>query len=931
MAFIVSLHPDEASCQSRSQWVRNTSRPHKITEGLQGRHLSIWPSHGRYYNAKTGMWEWQRPQIFCTTEDLLTPTFVTPFLLPMLENAGANVFVPRERDIQRDEYIVDNDLAMSGFMEISGGETWSKAPRAGYAIGHGVYHDGDRPFSRGSARMAVSTQGQNLSKAYYRPNIRVGGKYAVYVSYQTVEGSVDDAEYTVVHQGQSTRFKVNQRMGSGTWVYLGTFEFDGNSTYSNYVMVSNHSSRRGYVTTDAVRFGGGMGDHERGGRTSGLPRALEAARYWVQYAGGPRAVVVSKGGHDDYGDDVNTRSLMSNWLSYGSMTNPTEDNNGGVCANDTITLSEAVAKAYIDSISASGADSATMAQADSVAKAIADSVARIPFQHINAVNGKTMTGRVPLDMQIGIHTDAGWARDFTTPYGTLAICTSQFNQNRLAAGSSRKQSFDLACDLLYNVSRDIKKRFGNWTTREVWDRNYSETRLPAQPSAILEMLSHENFPDIRLAHDPYFKFSVARSIYVTILKYLARVDGKKAVVQPLPPQRFQAGKLRANVLTLTWQPQTDEYEPTAVPTSYNVYTRIGDRGYDNGRNIGSTEYKIALQANKIYRFRVTAVNAGGESFPTEELVAMYNPEAKETVLIINAFHRLSSPTVVETDTTCGFDIIDDIGLSYGTTAGWVGRQIVFDKSKAGQVQGLGYSDTSLLGRYVAGNDFNYAFSHADAISRAGKYNIVSMSSEAIDSTTTLTPYPMLDIIFGNEKDDGHSLRHYKTFQPHLKNAIAGYLSHGGGLFASGSYIASDMQTEADSTWLAENMHIRLGGTDRIAMPLDESTSGDTLCFATDSVEVFRHVNECHYASVSSDILLPAPSALSPAPSAHMTSVEAAVNGPLAFRYADGQPASCFYNDGKKRIYTLGFPFECIKSQDTRRRVMTDIIKTILKQ
>ena len=35
--------------------------------------------------------------------------YTLPMLVPMLENAGANVFVPRERDWQVHEVIVDND------------------------------------------------------------------------------------------------------------------------------------------------------------------------------------------------------------------------------------------------------------------------------------------------------------------------------------------------------------------------------------------------------------------------------------------------------------------------------------------------------------------------------------------------------------------------------------------------------------------------------------------------------------------------------------------------------------------------------------------------------------------------------------------------------------------------------------------------------
>ena len=47
--------------------------------------------------------------LFGTTEDLYTQTIVIPYLFPMLENAGAVVVSPRERDWQKQEVIVDND------------------------------------------------------------------------------------------------------------------------------------------------------------------------------------------------------------------------------------------------------------------------------------------------------------------------------------------------------------------------------------------------------------------------------------------------------------------------------------------------------------------------------------------------------------------------------------------------------------------------------------------------------------------------------------------------------------------------------------------------------------------------------------------------------------------------------------------------------
>ena len=40
--------------------------------------------------------------------------YIYPFAVPMLENAGAYVFLPRERDINLNEVIVDNDVNESG-------------------------------------------------------------------------------------------------------------------------------------------------------------------------------------------------------------------------------------------------------------------------------------------------------------------------------------------------------------------------------------------------------------------------------------------------------------------------------------------------------------------------------------------------------------------------------------------------------------------------------------------------------------------------------------------------------------------------------------------------------------------------------------------------------------------------------------------------
>ena len=71
------------------------------------------------------------PRLFGTTEDLFTQSFVVPYLIPMLENAGAIVFTPRERNWQRQEVIVDNNTCPAGsqYLEVNYKNAAGQTPR----------------------------------------------------------------------------------------------------------------------------------------------------------------------------------------------------------------------------------------------------------------------------------------------------------------------------------------------------------------------------------------------------------------------------------------------------------------------------------------------------------------------------------------------------------------------------------------------------------------------------------------------------------------------------------------------------------------------------------------------------------------------------------------------------------------------------------
>lgn len=823
-------------------WVYNVSHPYFITEGLQNRHLSVWASHGRYYANDQKRWKWQRPHLFCTTEDLFTQTIVIPYLIPMLENAGAIVFTPRERDWQTHEVIIDNDDPIKGayYREEINGKKWKQSKLPGFAAKKALYADGENPFEDGTVRKVKATKKKNASLISYQPNLPEDGKYAVYVSYQSLPKSVSDAKYIVYHKGQATEFTVNQQMGGGTWVYLGTFDFDKGCTPSNRVVVTGQASSKGYVTSDAVRFGGGMGNITRGDYNSGLPRCLEGARYYAQWAGAPYSVYGGRKGTNDYADDINTRSLMTNWLGGGSIYMP-------------------------------------------------------------ALEGK----KVPFELTLAVHSDAGYNKDGKTTWGSLAICTTNFNDERLNSGISRFTSKDFAKALLKNLVRDMRANYGQFEERYLWDRNYSETRLPEVPSAIIEMLSHQSFPDMKLAQDPMCKFTIARSLYKTILRFVSSNHGKKYTVQPLAPNHFSIDLDSKGLATLSWSPKIDKTEPSATPTSYVLYTAQGQRGgFDNGQMIKNAGCQIQLEPGKLYHFKVTAYNKGGESFPSETLSVLYNPKATQKILVVNNFHRLASPQVIDTATEQGFDMDIDPGVSYGLTAGWNGKQLVFDRSKMGREDsnGLGYCQDELAGKFIAGNTFDYTTEHAKAIALSNMYSITSCSSEAVISgKINMSKYQVVDLINGLERHDGYTPEFYKSFSPTMMKKIEAYTLQGGKLLVSGSYTGSDMQSDEEKAFLEKTLKLNYEPVDSLLPTSDVEGLGLQFSY-------YNELNDKHYAATHPEILQPTSGAI------------------CAMQYANGASAAVAYKGSDYRTFTLGFPFECIRDEKLRSQIIAGILK-----
>lgn len=753
-----------------TQWVTNTSRPYSAKQGLDGKHIALWGSHGQYFHQPTESWRWQRAKVWTTVEDLYTTSYTMPFLVPMLENAGAVVVQPRERDTQTHEQIVDNTQAMSSGQ-------WAIAEGCGWATPEKPLLEGENPFTFGSyATEATGNKAKGEMK--YTPSLPEG-EYAVYVSYQTLPNSSTKAQYTVVHKGQKTTFAVNQKMGGGTWVYLGTFAFDDDQA-NNYVSVAAVANGKEVVTTDAVKFGGGMGSvarykqpdsfenvpsskdlpegdvvmidtaellaNQANAITSGLPRYIEAARYWMQYSGIPDSIYNYTDSKNDYVDDYASRGIWVNYLAGGSAANPNEPGLG-----------------------------------------------------------------IPLHASLAFHTDAG-IRDEVV--GTLIIYKDHDDDKNknFPTGKSRINARDLADYMQTQIVEDMRAIYApEWTRRQLNNSSYAEARHPKVPAVLLELLSHQNPTDMKYGLDPRVRFTISRAMYKSFLRFMHEQYGTEYVVQPLPvnsmAMRMESGLATPNTksIKVTWAPTNDPLETTATPTYYIVYTRQNDGDWDNGVRVATNEYTFTPDKGTRYDIRVAAGNAGGISFPSETLSAYVAPEEKGQVLIINGFTRVSGPDWWQ-DSIYGGIRPYHHAVPYGKGVNYIGEVYDFDKRNEWKTDdncGWGMCHCDHMDHPTVGNTFDYPTMHGRVLAEMG-YSYVSTSVAAVDS---IADYDVVDVILGKQKTVimGNDTS-FHCMPANLQHALTHYLQHGGRLLLSGAHIASDMQSKEDAAFTKNQLH-----------------------------------------------------------------------------------------------------------------------------
>ena len=864
-------------------------------KALDGNIVAVWPSHGWYFEPYLNRWEWQRARMFQTVEDMYTHSYMIPFIMPMLENAGAYVWDARERDTHNFGAVVDNDggQAQTGYSEHNGKNKWEQGQGTGFSFARATYKDFENPFTEGTFRQVKAIKDKKkVSTAAWSVDMPEAGTYALYISYKTLPKSVKDAQYVVNSLDGERSFKVDQTMGGGVWVYLGSFQL-AKGVNKDVVVLSNYSEDKdGIITADAIRVGGGKGNIVR---RVALPteenKAIAAknkdekylgkegmdykyvgsgdhpwfhigSRYYLQWAGFPQQVYSTSEGINDYVDDYRSRGEWVNYLAGGSSVLP-----------------------------------------------------------------KQPGLNIPVDVSFCLHTDAG-----TTPnddiVGTLLIyCTTKDGKRfgKYEDGTPRELSRQFADIVSSEVVNDIRAKWEpNWTRRGMWDKSYYEARVPEVPALLMELLSHQNFADMKYGLDPGFRFDVSRAIYKGILKFIAKRDHRDYVVQPLAVNSFEISEASSpGTFLLTWKPTHDNLSQGADPTQYVVLEQAGrDAGFKEVAVTPDPQYLARVNDNKIHSYKIIAMNDGGRSFPSETLSLGIAPNSKGTVMVVNGFTRVSGPDWFDGEKYAGFYDEKDHGVPYMQQINYLGSQHEFRRHldwRDDDAPGFGACRSNHETEVIAGNTFDYPAIHGEAIMAAG-YSFVSSSVQAVEERpSALYGYKVLDLILGKQKEiptgRGAKPSRFKAFTPALMDVMTSFTQRGGSVLVSGAYVGTDIwdkdsvnQVETNFAknvlgfqWVDRSATLR-GEAYTVPTPGNLMTDGDTFQFC-------NKLNDKLYAVESPDAIKASDD-----------------RGYTFMRYSENNiPAGIVSDRYGYRTVVMGFPFEVMTDKAQRNHLMQTVL------
>lgn len=398
-------------------------------------------------------------------------------------------------------------------------------------------------------------------------------------------------------------------------------------------------------------------------------------------------------------------------------------------------------------------------------------------------------------------------------------------------------------------------------------------------STIAEVAFHDNPLDASLLRLPRVRLAMAKASFRAALKYFKEFapDHRDFTMLPESPEILSVSAESPNHALVQWA--SGVVKPGDAPAaSYRVYQSTDGFGFDGGTvTTGGTSMLVEnLTTGTAHYFRVTAVNAGGESKPSRVLGMAYIGKQPET-LVVSGFSSLTED----------LDLVEFAAIGLGSAmhvGGDFVRIIPRLMNPGDQVA-------------VAGN----------AILESGR-GFESCSAEVL-SVLPLSParHKTIALLFGRQSLENG------LFSDKTRAALENYLKAGGNLFVSGTHVTADLDdsttrpSDAARKFAADVLQARFGGETTLPQELRGEAGG---ILAGQSFDVSTAADP-RFAPAALEMLKPV----------------GASKALLQFSYDPNAVAGTGVLNPSTTgsVVVFGFPFEAIGSSDSRVGVISPLL------
>ena len=568
--------PPAASAPAPLPVVVPVSAPGGRTGALSGKHVYVSQGHGWTWTDYG--WRTQRGNTWGVVEDFLNAEGADQYLLRYLHNAGATVWPMREPDLNPAMVIVDDGDGASD-------------------PAHGTYEEAGEGFATstapGFANVAppwdsgddVMTAGSSRyhytaveaeALARFTPNLPAAGRYHVYASWSASQNRASDAHLRVRHAGGEANLRVDQKRHGNTWVDLG-----------EYVFAAGHDPEHGSVEV--------LND------SADAPGQTVVVTDAVRFGGGQGLI---RRGTGAGGSDQAPTSGKPRWQEncrYSAQFNGAPPD-------------------VYDYRDADGSD---------------DVVARSRYAAWQHEAGEDA-------VYVSWHTNAPSPGRGTSTFVYGPSDWGDFSESLGVAGSDRLAEL-LHAEVLNDVRHGYDPAWKDAGLHSAWFGEVNPDHNPEMPSALIEVGFHDTEDECHQMQDPKFRNVAARALYQAVERYFAEKAGVAPVFVPEPPHAFRVTSTGPDRARLSWAAPVTDAEGVLgdAATGYVLYRSTDGRAFDGGKVLAAqTSVEVDAAPGVVHYFRLTATNAGGESFATPMLALSQPAAGQRPALLVGAFDRL---------------------------------------------------------------------------------------------------------------------------------------------------------------------------------------------------------------------------------------------------------------------------------------------------